>query len=151
MNTTTLNSPVGPLCITEEDGAITRVSWDTGAPRQKTALLNAARGQLKAYFAGELTQFELPLHVGGSGFQKSVCDVMAMIPFGETLTYGAIAAKLGASAQAVGNACGGNPIPIIIPCHRVLGAAGLGGFSGQGGVETKVWLLRHEGAAGLLI
>jgi len=76
---------------------------------------------------------------------------MCAIPFGETRTYGEIAAELDASAQAVGNACGANPIPILIPCHRVLGAASLGGFSGAGGIETKVALLRHEGAAGLLI
>ncbi|MCB1350992.1 MAG: MGMT family protein, partial [Maritimibacter sp.] len=68
-----------------------------------------------------------------------------------TRTYGEIAADLGASAQAVGNACGANPIPILIPCHRVLGATGLGGYSGAGGIETKVALLRLEGAGGLLI
>ncbi len=88
----------------------------------------------------------------GSDFQRAVCDAMSAIPFGETLTYGDIAKLTGNSAQAVGNACGANPIPIIIPCHRVMGAGGkLVGFSGAGGVETKVQLLRLEGAAGLLI
>ncbi|MEM6587696.1 MAG: MGMT family protein [Pseudomonadota bacterium] len=67
------------------------------------------------------------------------------------MTYGDIASRVGLPAQAVGAACGGNPIPVIIPCHRVLGADNLGGFSGGVGIETKVWLLRHEGAAGLLI
>ncbi len=76
---------------------------------------------------------------------------MSAIPFGETRTYGELAQQLGVPAQAIGQACGGNPIPILIPCHRVLGANGLGGYSGDGGVETKVWLLRHERAAGLLI
>lgn len=76
---------------------------------------------------------------------------MLEIPLGETRTYGDIARDLGAPPQPVGNACGSNPIPVIIPCHRVLGAKGLGGFSGAGGVETKVALLKHEGAAGLLI
>ncbi len=76
---------------------------------------------------------------------------MRAIPFGETRTYGEIAAALGASAQAVGTACGANPIATLIPCHRVLGAASLGGYSGAGGIETKVALLRLEGAAGLLI
>ena len=83
--------------------------------------------------------------------QVQVCEVMQSIPFGETLTYGDIAKRLDVPAQAIGQACGGNPIPVIIPCHRVLGATSLGGYSGEGGVETKVWLLRHEGAAGLLI
>jgi methylated-DNA-[protein]-cysteine S-methyltransferase len=76
---------------------------------------------------------------------------MSAIPFGETRTYGEIARGLGVPAQAVGQACGANPVPVVIPCHRVLGATSLGGYSGEGGVETKVWLLRHEGAGGLLI
>jgi methylated-DNA-[protein]-cysteine S-methyltransferase len=107
--------------------------------------------QLSAYFAGELQDFDLPLAPHGSDLQRRVCAVMAAIPFGDTRTYGQIATQLGVPAQAIGQACGGNPIPVLIPCHRVLGATGLGGFSGEGGVETKVWLLRHEGAAGLLI
>lgn len=76
---------------------------------------------------------------------------MLAIPLGEIRTYGDIAKALGTPAQPVGNACGANPIPVIIPCHRVLAASSLGGFSGMGGIETKVALLRHEGAAGLLI
>ncbi len=76
---------------------------------------------------------------------------MRAISVGDTRTYGDIAQELNVPPQAVGQACGGNPIPIIIPCHRVLGVTGIGGFSGAGGVETKVALLRHEGAAGLLI
>ena len=74
---------------------------------------------------------------------------MAAIPFGQVRTYGDLARDLGVSAQAMGQLCGANPLPVIVPCHRVVGAAGLGGFSGAGGVETKAWLLRHEG--GLLI
>ncbi|MGR3474550.1 MAG: methylated-DNA--[protein]-cysteine S-methyltransferase, partial [Sulfitobacter sp.] len=94
---------------------------------------------------------DLPLRVMGSDFQRAVCTAILAIPFGHTRTYGEIARDLGVPAQAVGGACGGNPIPVIIPCHRVMGAKGLTGFSGAGGVETKVALLRHEGAAGLLI
>ena len=144
-------SPVGPLIVTETDGAITALGWGRATPDDETPLLAEARRQLAEYFAGKRTAFDLPLAPEGSAFQRAVCDAMLAIPFGETRTYGEIAAELGASAQAVGNACGGNPIPILIPCHRVLGASGLGGFSGAGGVETKVALLRHEGAAGLLI
>ncbi len=76
---------------------------------------------------------------------------MCAIPFGETRTYGDLARALGVPAQAIGQACGANPVPVIVPCHRVLGAAGLGGYSAPGGVETKVALLRHEGAASLLL
>ena len=145
------DSPVGRLSITEENGEITRLDWG-GAPQGHADVLDEAVAQLAAYFAGDLTAFDLPLRVHGSDFQRAVCDEMLKIPFGDTVTYGDIAKALGVSAQPVGGACGGNPIPIIIPCHRVMGAGGkLTGFSGAGGVETKVALLRHEGAAGLLI
>ncbi|MCI2400471.1 methylated-DNA--[protein]-cysteine S-methyltransferase [Aliiroseovarius subalbicans] len=147
-----LDTPVGRLGVHEEGGAITRVTWDAVAEGDETPVLTRAITQLRAYFAGELQRFDLPLRVDGSAFQRAVCDEMSAIPFGDTVTYGDIAKATGKSAQAVGSACGGNPIPIIIPCHRVLGAGDkMVGFSGAGGVETKVWLLRHEGAAGLLI
>ncbi|MGR3838700.1 MAG: methylated-DNA--[protein]-cysteine S-methyltransferase [Cognatishimia sp.] len=144
-------SPVGLLSITEENGEITRLDWG-GQSAGHAPVLERAVAQLSAYFAGELDVFDLPLRVNGSDFQRAVCDEMLKIPIGETVTYGDIAKTLGVSPQPVGGACGGNPIPIIIPCHRVMGAGGkLTGFSGAGGVETKVALLRHEGAAGLLI
>ena len=146
----TVQTPTGPFTLTEEAGTIVRAEWG-GAASKHSALLDEAARQIAAYYAGELHRFDLPLRVQGSQFQRAVCDVMSAIPFGETLTYGDISKKLGVPAQAVGQACGGNPIPVIIPCHRVLGASGLGGFSGVGGVETKVWLLKHEGAGGLLI
>lgn len=147
----TLHSPLGPLRIISDGTAITALDWGTAQTEASTPELDEAARQLTAYFDGALTEFDLPLSVTGSVFQRAVCDAMAAIPFGETLTYGDIAKSLDVPAQAVGGACGGNPIPIIIPCHRVLGASTLGGFSAKGGVETKVWLLRHEGAAGLLI
>ncbi|MBV1868026.1 MAG: methylated-DNA--[protein]-cysteine S-methyltransferase [Marinosulfonomonas sp.] len=150
-----MDSPFGQLSVVEDNGAIIRLIWGGvaggKADAPETDLLRKAEAQLQAYYDKQRTRFDLPLRVAGSDFQRAVCDAMLAIPFGETRTYGQIADDLGASAQAVGNACGGNPIPIIIPCHRVLGADSLGGFSGAGGVETKVALLRHEGAAGLLI
>jgi len=155
MNIGVTDTPIGRLGVVEEDGFITRLLWNAEPSGEQTDLLAEATRQLQAYFAGTLTKFDLPLRVQGSDFQRAVCDVMLAIPFGETVTYGDIAKLTGAPAQAVGNACGGNPIPVIIPCHRVLGANGLGGFSraggGLSGVEMKVTLLRHEGAAGLLI
>lgn len=145
------HSPVGALTLCEEDGAITSLRWEETVSAH-THLLDQAIAQLAAYFAGELRDFDLPLHVKGSDFQRAVCSEMLKIPFGETSTYGDIAKTLGVAAQPVGGACGGNPIPVIIPCHRVMGAGGkLTGFSGAGGVETKVALLRHEGAGGFLI
>ena len=147
----TLASPLGDLTLTEEDGAVTQLSWGRQAGPPCTALLERAALQLAAYFEGRLTQFDLPLRPVGSAFQQSFLTALCAIPFGETVTYGDLSKMLGRPAQAIGQACGANPIPIIIPCHRVLGGSTLGGFSAPGGVETKVWLLKHEGAAGLLI
>lgn len=137
--------------IVQEDDAIVRVEWAEYGNSETTPLLKEAQAQIDAYFAGTLRVFDLPLSVRGSDFQKKVCDAIYAIPFGETRRYGDLAKDIGVSAQAVGGGCGGNPIPLIIPCHRVLAATGLGGFSGSHGVETKVALLRHEGAASLLI
>jgi methylated-DNA-[protein]-cysteine S-methyltransferase len=144
-----LDTPLGPVSVTEAEGLIMGLDWREGPPPQ-TDLWRETVAQLRAYFAGKRVAFELPLDFG-AGFQAQVRRAMAAIPFGETRTYGALAHAIGAPAQAIGQACGANPLPILIPCHRILGAKGLGGFSAKGGVETKVWLLRHEGAAGLLI
>ncbi len=141
----------GRLGVEETDGAITRLVWNGRDDEPQTPLLAEAAAQLTAYDQGRLQQFDLPYRVSGSEFQRQVCDLMYAIPLGETRTYGDIAKDLGQPPQPVGQACGANPIPVIIPCHRVLAANGLGGFSGDGGIETKVALLRHERAAGLLI
>lgn len=151
MATIAVDTQFGQLGITEEDGAIVAVTWDGVEDGAPTPLLKEAAAQMAAYDRGALERFDLPLRVAGSAFQRAVCDAMLAIPIGHTRTYGEIARDLGHPAQAVGRACGGNPIPIIIPCHRVMGAKGLTGFSGKGGVETKVALLRHEGAGGFLL
>ncbi|SDG42579.1 methylated-DNA--[protein]-cysteine S-methyltransferase [Sulfitobacter delicatus] len=151
MKQASLSTPFGDLLLTEEDGAITALGWGQAARQERSDVLDTALAQLSEYAQGKRQRFDLPLRVKGSDFQRAVCDAIVAIPFGDTRTYGEIARDLGVPAQAVGGACGGNPIPIIIPCHRVMGAKGLTGFSGAGGVETKVALLRHEGAAGLLI
>ena len=150
MKQASLSTPFGDLLLTEEDGAITALGWGQAARQERSDVLDTALAQLSEYAQGKRQRFDLPLRVAGSDFQRAVCDAIFAIPFGETRTYGEIARDLGVPAQAVGGACGGNPIPIIIPCHRVMGAKGLTGFSGAGGVETKVALLCHEGAAGLL-
>ena len=146
-----IDTQFGTLTLTEEDGALVRLDWGVSGRADTSKVLDHAVAQLRAYDEGALTTFDLPLRVKGSQVQSNVCTAMSAIPFGDTLTYGDIAKQLGIPAQVVGQACGGNPIPIIIPCHRVMGAKGLTGFSGAGGVETKVALLRHEGAGGFLI
>lgn len=155
MPSLSLETPTGPMTLSQEDGAIVGARWGGLKGTDDTPLLRRAAQQIGEYYAGTRTGFDLQLRVVGSDFQRAVCDAMLAIPFGETVTYGDIAKQLNIPAQAIGQACGGNPIPLIIPCHRVLGANGLGGFSGDGGglngIELKVQLLRHEGAAGLLI
>ncbi len=147
--TGTLDTPLGPVSLRETAGRIVELMWRSGEA-EPTALEAEGLRQLAEYFAGQRQVFDLPLD-WGAGLQERVRRAMAAIPFGETRTYGALSRQVEAPAQAVGQACGANPLPILIPCHRVLGVNTLGGFSAPGGVESKVWLLRHEGAAGLLI
>lgn len=146
MTQLSLHSPVGDITISEADGRIVALDWGWGRDQSATPLLEAAREQLNAYFDGRLDKFDLPVDPSGSRFQRDVWQQMCEIPSGATKTYGDIANALNNTARAVGQACGANPIPIIIPCHRVLAASGLGGYSGSGGIETKVALLQLEGA-----
>lgn len=140
------NSPIGPLTLSEEDGVIISLDWGWPPDSEETPLLLRARDQLEEYFDGRRRVFDLPLAPFGTAFQKRVWQALAAIPFGATRTYGDVAAELGTAARALGSACGRNPIPIIIPCHRVLGGNGrLGGYSGMDGVDTKRFLLRLEG------
>ena len=145
-------SPVGALLLCAQDGRLTRLTWRTARTPETAsgtaadrAVLDRATAQLSAYFAGDLTHFDLPLAPAGSPFQRRVWAVMSQIPFGRTRTYGELARDVGGVARAVGQACGANPIPIIIPCHRVVaGGGGLGGFSGGRGRDSKRALLAHE-------
>jgi len=140
-------TPVGALSLFEEDNHIIVVEWGQMPPGTETALLKEAKAQLSAYFSAKLTQFDLPLKPHGSVHQKKVWARMQQIPFGKTCTYGDIARNIQSAAQAVGGACGKNPIPILIPCHRVIGANGkMTGYSGGDGIESKQQLLRMEDA-----
>ena len=145
-----LASPVGRLALEADGEALSGVRWagpGERAPRGKPSpLLAEARRQLERYFARKLRAFDLPLAARGTDFQLSVWKMMREIPYGETATYGGIAMALGSGPRAVGMACGRNPIPIIVPCHRVLGSGGSeGGFSGGQGLPTKRKLLALEG------
>ena len=147
-----LASPLGDLTIWGGPDGLTRLDWWRQDDRADVhAHLHAARAELIDYFAGRRQVFTAPIAPMPGSFRTRFSAALMAIPFGQTLTYGDLARDLGVSAQAIGQACGANPIPIIIPCHRVLAADGLGGFSGRGGIEAKVTLLRHEGAASLLI
>ncbi len=151
MPSLSIPSPIGRLTIEEEDDAIVGIRW-ADAPGEPlagngSALLAEATEQLDAYFAGKLTRFNLPLAPAGSAFETRVWTAMRTIPYGETRCYGDLAERVGSAARAVGRSCGRNPIPIVIPCHRVLAKTGIGGYSGAGGLATKRRLLKLEGVA----
>ncbi len=145
----TLHSPLGEITLFEEDGAITALEWgrayDLDNP-PPTLLLREAVEQLHDYFDGKRARFDLPLAPQGSPFRRSVWAALCRIPPGQTRSYVEIAREIGCrSPRAIGQANGANPIPIIIPCHRVVAAGGgIGGYSGEGGIATKRFLLALE-------
>jgi methylated-DNA-[protein]-cysteine S-methyltransferase len=149
---TYITSPIGTLVLTSNGGALTRLAIadagdiaDTDVPAGTDAILAAAREQLVAYFDMRLTQFDLPLEPRGTEFQQRVWESLRVIPFGETISYAELARRVGnpKAVRAVGGANGRNPLMIVVPCHRVIGADGsLTGFGG--GIERKRWLLDHE-------
>jgi methylated-DNA-[protein]-cysteine S-methyltransferase len=163
LGTVTVDTPVGRVVIAATEEAVVTLDWlerrgpalpheaRPSSPAARSLAAEAGR-QLSAYFEKRLARFDLPLRPAGTPFQCAVYDEMSRIPFGETLTYGAIAAATGSIARAVGGTCGSNPIPLIIPCHRVVAGGGaLGGFSGFGGRHTKAFLLAHESPQGSLL
>jgi methylated-DNA-[protein]-cysteine S-methyltransferase len=144
--TASVQTPVGPLTVVERDNAIVSVNWGKAKREDETPLLAAAKAQLDGYFFCGLRKFELPLKPEGTEFDKQVWQAMLDIPYGRTRTYGEVASEIGGTARDVGAACGHNPIPIFIPCHRIVGADGaMVGYSGGAGVESKVALLALEG------
>lgn len=141
-------TPLGEVTVSEEGGAIVALDWGRGRDQAASALLTEAVRQIQDYFDGRRMDFDLPLAPHGSAFQLRVWAALRGIPAGETRTYGALAQQLHSAARAIGQANGSNPIPILIPCHRVIAAGGaLGGYSGGDGPATKRWLLAHERAA----
>ena len=142
-----LNSPIGPIEIQASSTGITKVSFGTSITKPNgNELTMACRKQLVEYLDGSRTQFELPLEPVGTEFQKKVWNQLSHIPYGKSISYSSLAIALGdiKCVRAAGTANGKNPIPIIIPCHRVIGSDGsLVGFSA--GLDKKEWLLMHEG------
>ena len=157
------DTPFGPVLLSASAVGLTRIDFpgegrfagrgpDAAAPPGTSdggaiGLLEEADRQLDEYFAGSRRVFDLPLDLAGTPFQRSVWRAIAAVPWGETASYGAIAASIGApnAYRAVGTACGANPVALVVPCHRIVGSdRGLHGFGG--GLPTKDWLLDHEGA-----
>ena len=154
----TLQSPIGELMLISDGKSLTGLymaNQKHAARRAKAirdeALLKRPRARMQAYFAGELRDFELPLAAGGTPFQQRVWRALCDIPYGETISYGELARRIGQpkASRAVGLANGQNPIAIVVPCHRVIGANGsLTGYGG--GLERKRWLLAHESKGSLI-
>ena len=144
-----IETPIGPLTIELDDDALTLLEFGAigkatpGGPARGVGAETAR--QLAAYFAGKLRQFDLPLRAEGTPFRKKVWQALRAVPYGQTRSYGKIAHAVDSAPRAVGGACGANPIAIIVPCHRIVGAGGwIGGFSGGDGCATKNILLEHE-------
>jgi methylated-DNA-[protein]-cysteine S-methyltransferase len=146
----TLETPIGTLWLAAGERGLEHVSFrELPGERSPSPVLDDARRQLSAYFAGELDRFDLPLAPSGTEFQRRVWEEVARIPYGGTSTYSAVAAAVGrpSACRAVGAANGRNPLPIVVPCHRVIGAAGsLTGYGG--GLDRKRTLLDLERAEG---
>ncbi|HET8729302.1 MAG TPA: methylated-DNA--[protein]-cysteine S-methyltransferase [Alphaproteobacteria bacterium] len=145
IQTRTLQSPIGPVTVTVEDGAVTGLDFADHGGRDDGPLLKEAERQVAAYFAGRLKAFDLPVALRGTAFQRRVWAAMREIPWGEVASYGGIAMVVGTGPRAVGNACGRNPVSLLVPCHRVLASGGGPGGYGATGLGVKRWLLRHEG------
>lgn len=141
-------TPIGMVAIRGDEAVITSITIEPGNAAEVESggkILRKAATQLRAYFAGTLTVFDLPLIPASTARGQALRAGIAAIPFGETLSYGALARQLGSGPRAIGQACARNPYPIVIPCHRVLAAQGqLGAYSGGEGPKTKQWLLNHE-------
>jgi methylated-DNA-[protein]-cysteine S-methyltransferase len=154
---TRISSPIGLLTLTSNGSALTQLSLPRGddterddVPADADPILSAAREQLEAYFDMRLRQFDLPLEPKGTDFQRRVWDSLRAIPYGDTISYAELARRIDnpKAMRAVGAANGRNPLMIIVPCHRVIGADGsLTGFGG--GIDRKRWLLDHEARARL--
>lgn len=145
-------SPLGTLVIQSRAGALVAVDILAHAPDEQPtpdAVGELACAELAAYFADGRHCFRIPLYLAGTPFQQAVWQALQTIPPGQVVTYGGLARRLSSSPRAIGNACRRNPCPILVPCHRVVAAHGLGGYDGRTDgplLERKRWLLRHEGA-----
>jgi len=147
MRRLSLETQFGRLTISEEEGKIVALDWGGRAMGKPSPALLEAKTQLLEYFARRRKRFDLPLAPQGSPTEHRVWELMAAIPYGQTRTYGELGKEMGLAPRAVGRACGSNPLPIFIPCHRVVASDGkLGGYSGGEGAETKRRLLQLEHA-----
>ncbi len=141
------HSPIGDLTVFEEDGSVVALEWGWASLQSPTPLLERVVACLDAYFDGAALPNNIPLSpCHGTRYQRRVWQVLLTIPAGQTRTYGELALLAGGSPRSVGTANASNPIPILIPCHRVIATGGIGGYSGGDGIPTKRFLLELESA-----
>ena len=143
----TVQSPIGLIRIVSEEGRLTSLTIDAAQQSDVPGdddVLDRAVDQLAEYFAGGRDAFDLPLTPANSPRGEALRAAISAVAHGQTASYGSLAALSGSGARAIGQACARNPLPLIIPCHRVLASDGLGHYSGGGGKHTKQWLLAHE-------
>ncbi len=152
-----IDSPIGRIEVVSSGSAVVtlaierggRLPWES-VPEQGDAVLDLAVAQLQEYFRGDRRIFDVPVELPGTDFQRAVWQQLVDVPWGEVVTYGQLGRATGrpTAGRAVGGAIGANPVPIIVPCHRVMGSAGrITGYSAGEGIPTKSWLLAHEGIA----
>jgi len=139
-----LHTPLGAVTLSEDADALVALDWGWGRDQTPTPLLLRARDQVQEYFDGERISFDLPMAPYGSPYRQRVWAALAVIPYGETRTYAQVASMAGGGPRSVGGANAVNPLPILIPCHRVVARRGLGGYSGADGPDTKRFLLALE-------
>lgn len=142
-----LKSPIGPILLRADGDRLDmiQIDGDAGEIGEECAVLTETAAQLSAWFAGKLTRFDLPLAAPATLRGAAHREAIAAIPYGETMSYGALARMIGSSPRAIGQACRRNPFPIVVPCHRVIAAGGaIGYYSGGKGITTKLWLLELE-------
>ncbi|RXZ70109.1 methylated-DNA--[protein]-cysteine S-methyltransferase [Agromyces albus] len=149
-----LDSPIGRIELVADADTVIGLTIERAGvlphddePERSNAVLESARSQLQEYFAGQRTDFDIPVRLSGTPFQEAVWAELERLGWGEAISYGALAAAVGkpGAARAIGGAVGANPVPIIVGCHRVLASDGrITGYSGGNGVPTKLWLLGHE-------
>lgn len=148
-----LTTPVGKLAVFVYEESLTQVDYGSSIRDSKQPLSPTAKKiktQIECYFKTPDRKFDLPVSLDGTDFQIRVWRALQTIPVGKTMTYGQLAKKLKSSARAVGNACRNNPVPLVVPCHRVVAQKGIGGFGGKTegiNISRKRWLLDHEGVS----
>ena len=146
MNSMQIMTPIGHLTLMESGEQLVQVRWRDPMVGDTSPLLVEAARQLTAYFAGHLRSFDLPLASSASPAANAARNAIMTVGYGRTLTYGELAVQTGTNPREVGQQCGANTLPIIVPCHRILPAHGLGYYSGGNGPQTKAWLLALEGS-----